>query len=216
MKKSYFVLFFFLIVTNSIYSQKEFVFGINAGMTYSNAFTGLKSYYLSNFELKEIEATEYDIGFKGGVSIEYYFIKNLSVKTEINFERKKFISYLTVRHGFEEIFRTQIQTNFDYITFPIMLKFDFGKSKNFYTSNGVFLAKQINSSSIIDGNKVDSFESSKKEDIGLVFGLGIKIPINKNNFTIELRDNLGLKNIFPNENNSANSNSYNFILGYSF
>ena len=199
-----------LIFTSSIYSQIKI--GVNAGATYSKFYGNVS-----------IENTNAGISFLIGASFEYYLNESLSLKTNLNFERKSFnlkfpeIDDIGNPTGGE----LKITTDFDYLTLPIMAKYEFGNSKKFFVNGGPFLGFLLSVKSKLDNfPDIDFTTLYKKIDIGLSFGIGTKIYLNdRSNLNIELRENLGLKNISDVvviDNGNIKTNSLNLILTWDF
>ncbi len=212
MKKNEIALFIVgILFTSLIYAQNEIGFGVNVGGTYSK-FRGNKL----------IESADAKIDFLIGVSFEYYLKENLSIKTNLNYERK---SYTNKSFGIDEfgltINEVKITTNFDYISLPILIKYKLGNSNQFFVNGGPFLGYLLNNKSKASGYPDDETISlNKKLDIGLSFGIGKKFNLNdKNNLNIEIRENLGLINISDVEvidNGTIKTNSLNLILTWGF
>tara|TARA_B110000967_G_scaffold168645_1_gene177701 strand:- start:119 stop:751 length:633 start_codon:yes stop_codon:yes gene_type:complete len=198
-----------LIFTSSIYSQIKI--GLNAGATYSKPYEGYMGF-------------DAGIDFLIGASFEYYLNENLLLKTNLNYERTSFgdSSPFTDNRGIL-IGQVKVTTNFDYLTIPIMAKYEFGNSKKFFVNGGPFLGFLLsaeNKADIPSVGQITDNGNSKNIDVGLSFGIGTKIYINdKSDLNIELRENLGLLNISDNEvyeGGNLKTNSLNLILNWSF
>jgi hypothetical protein len=202
-----------LIFTSSIYSQIKI--GLNAGATYSKLY-GKK------------DATD-SPGYKGfliGASFEYYLNESLSLKTNLNYERTLLFNDISLTDKFGIIIgQVELTSNFDYLNIPIMAKYEFGNSKKFFVNGGPFLGfllstKTKGKSKVSDFNTSYNNEGLKKINVGLSFGIGMKVYSNdKSDLNIELRENLGLLNIdngdYGNEN-IIKTNYLNLILNWSF
>ena len=197
-----------LIFTSSIYSQIKI--GVNAGATYSKPYEGYMGF-------------DAGIDFLIGASFEYYLNENLLLKTNLNYERTSFgdSSPFTDNRGIL-IGQVKVTTNFDYLTIPIMAKYEFGNSKNFFVNGGPFLGFLLSlENKVITSTRQTTFTTlTKKIDVGLSFGIGTKIYINdKSDLNIELRENLGLLNLSDDEvyeGGNLKTNSLNLILNWSF
>jgi hypothetical protein len=201
-----------LIFTSSIYSQIKI--GLNAGATYSKLY-GKNVYDSPGYK-----------GFLIGASFEYYLNESLSLKTNLNYERKSFgDSFPFTDNRGMLIGQIKVTTNFDYLTIPIMAKYEFGNSKKFFVNGGPFLGfllstKNKGKSKVLNLNSSTNIEGLKKINVGLSFGIGMKVYSNdKSDLNIELRENLGLLNIdngdYGNEN-IIKTNYLNLILNWSF
>ncbi len=200
-----------MLLTSIIYAQNEIRIGVNTGGTYSK-------FYGNNL----IENADAKIDFLIGVSFEYYIKENLSLKTNLNYERK---SFTNKSFGVEEfdfsINEVKITTSFNYLTLPILIKYELGNSKQFFVDGGVFIGYLLNNKSKANGfPESDSTSLNKKLDGGLSFGIGKKFNLNdKSNLNIEIRENLGLINISDVEvfdNGTIKTNSLNLILTWDF
>jgi len=210
MKKNTLLLVIGILLTSITFAQNELRVGINAG-------ANLSSFRGNSF----IENSKSKIGFLGGVSFEYYLKDNLSIKTNLNYERK------SIEQGggyYDEygIF-TEMKANihYDYLTIPILLKHEFGKSKIFYINGGPFINFLLSTKIIGDNSPSDDITSFyKKIDGGLSIGIGTKFQLNdKNNLNIEIRDNYGLVNISDVavvDGGTIKTNSFNLILSWDF
>ena len=130
-----------ILFSSIIYAQNKIRTGINAGATYSK-FRG--NQLIDNADAK--------IDFLIGVSFEYYLKDNLSIKTNLNYERKSFNnqSFGIDQFGFPTN-EVEITTNFDYLTLPILVKYEFGNSKTFFLNGGPFLGFLLSTKSKAEG-----------------------------------------------------------------
>jgi outer membrane protein with beta-barrel domain len=208
MKKGKRVLFLIgVFFTSIIYAQNGIRIGLNAGATYSK-FRGNEL----------IENTDAKIDFLIGVSFEYSLKENLSLKTNLNYERKSFVGVKTI--GFIPV-EIKVTSNFDYLSFPILIEYDFGNSQKLFVNGGPFIGFLLSGKSKAGGFPTNDLTSlNKKLDIGLSFGIGKKFYLNdKNNLNVEIRENLGLINISDVEvinDGSIKTNSLNLILTWDF
>ena len=212
MKKSTLILLVVgILFTTACLSQNEMRVGLNTGGT------------LSKFRGNElIKQADPNIGFLIGISFEVYFSEKLSLKTNLNYERKSF-SYKT--NEIDEIGLPindfKVKTNFDYLMLPMLIKYEINSSKRFFASGGPFLGYLLSNKFKAKGFPDNNSTSlNKKIDIGLSFGIGKKIELDdKNDLSIELRDNFGLINISDVEvfrDGTIKTNSLNLILTWDF
>ncbi len=202
------------LLTNSIYAQKKITFGINTGLNYS-------SIRESNDIIIPNENTD-DSGFAFlfGLVSNYYLSGNLSLKAELNYESKReSFEIKAFQSEIDPIFieeGNKIKTNYQFITLPILLKYEFGNSNPFFINGGPFLGYLISAKETFPNNEIIEFsERMTNFDFGLSFGVGKMISLNdKNNLIIELRNNLGLTSI--SKFVSAKTNSLNLIVGWNF
>ena len=217
----------FLLISTLNYSQNSKIkFGIQAGLNYSN-FRG----YDIPVQFEPVYSESPAFAFLGGLNFEYQIKEKLSLKLELNYERKsqKADNYieLTDINGFTKGYNYTSKKNYDYLVLPIMLKYNFTNKNSFYVNGGPFVGFLLKSNLTndlqnIDGLNNDPVETTNlnnKSDFGLSIGLGKTIEINeKNSIFIEIRENLGLTNTSKNKvwgNGEVKTNSLNVIIGYS-
>ncbi|WP_139363518.1 porin family protein [Flavobacterium sp. LM5] len=218
----------FLLISFLNYSQNSKIkFGIQAGLNYST----LLGYDVPK-EFSPLYSESPAFAFLGGINFEYQIKENLSLKFELNYERKsqKAENNIEIRdiNGFIESYNFTSKKNYDYLVLPIMIKYSFSNNNSFYVNGGPFigfLLKSFGTNDLenIDGlnnDSVDTTNLNNKTDFGLSVGLGKTIEINeKNSIFIEIRENLGLTNTSKNKvwgNGEARTNSLNLIIGYQF
>jgi hypothetical protein len=226
MKKLLLSITFLLIVTLNYSQNSKIKFGIQAGLNYSN-FRG----YDIPVQFEPVYSESPAFAFLGGLNFEYQIKEKLSLKLELNYERKsqKADNYieLTDINGFTKGYNYTSKKNYDYLVLPIMLKYNFTNKNSFYVNGGPFVGFLLKSNLTndlqnIDGLNNDPVETTNlnnKTDFGLSIGLGKTIEINeKNSIFIEIRENLGLTNTSKNKvwgNGDVKTNSLNLIIGYS-
>jgi opacity protein-like surface antigen len=218
-----------LLISYLNYSQNSNIkFGIHAGLNYSTFY---------GYDIPEVFDPVYSespaFAFLGGINIEYQIKEKLSLKLELNYERKSQkgnnnniaigdIDDLTQRYNFTS------KKNNDYLVLPIMVKYNFGNKDSFYANGGPFIGYLLKSNITNDLGDIEGINNgtvvttdlNNKTDFGLAIGLGKMIEINeKNSISIEIRENLGLTNTSKGKvwgNGEAKTNSLNLIIGYQF
>jgi hypothetical protein len=216
----------FLCISFLNYSQNSKIkFGVQAGLNYST-FLG----YEVPKEFSPFYSEGPAFAFLGGINFEYQIKEKLSLKLELNYERKsqKGENIIKIRdNGFTESYNFTSKKNYDYLVLPIMIKYSFSDKNSFYVNGGPFIGylfKSFGTNDLenIDGlnnGSVDTTNLNNKTDFGLSVGLGKIIDINeKNSIFIEIRENLGLTNTSKNKvwaDGEARTNSLNLIIGYS-
>lgn len=210
MKKKTLLFVIGLLLTSTIFAQNEIRIGLNTGAT------------LFNFRGNSVvENSDSKIGFLAGISFEYYMNENISIKTNLNYERKS----LSQSGGYYDengiFIEMEANIHYDYLTLPILFKYEFGNTNNFYVNGGPFLGLLLNAKIKGDNSPSDDITSlNKKIDGGLSLGIGTKFQLNsKNILSIELRDNYGLLNISEVsvlDNGTIKTNSLNLILSWDF
>jgi len=218
-----------LLISYLNYSQNSNIkFGIHAGLNYST-FYGYDIPAVFDPVYSESPA----FAFLGGINIEYQIKEKLSLKLELNYERKSQkgnnnniaigdIDDLTQRYNFTS------KKNNDYLVLPIMVKYNFGNKDSFYANGGPFIGYLLKSNITNDLGDIEGINNgtvvttdlNNKTDFGLAIGLGKILEINeKNSISIEIRENLGLINTTKGKvwgNGEAKTNSLNLIIGYLF
>jgi hypothetical protein len=219
MKAFIITIIIFLTCTSVFGQENELFIGIELGPTYT--------FYRGNEVLETLNKPAYR--YFGGISIEYKVKNRFSIQTDISYERKG-----TVARGmkpnfnvdtFQSIenqpFHTRIY--FDYITIPLLLKLQTGNKVNFYVEGGGFIGFLLDGKFVTTGDTItkqteNMTKLNNKDDLGISFGLGFNIKINKNKLlTFGLRNNLGLVSIANTpvyDDGTIKSNSTNFVLGY--
>ena len=215
-----------LLISFLNYAQNSNIkFGIHAGLSYSTFY----GYDIpANFGLVYSESPAF--AFLGGINFEYQIKEKLSLKLELNYERKSQKGdnhiELTDVDGFTKSYNFTSKKNYDYLVLPIMVKYNFGNKNSFFANGGPFIGYLLKSNLTndlediegINNDTDDTTDFNSKTDFGLSIGLGKKIEINeKNTISIEIRENLGLTNTSKDKvwgNGEAKTNSLNLIIGY--
>lgn len=168
-----------------------------------------------------------NIGYSGGLFFQYNFKKIVSLRTNISYERKgAVLNAQLVEPEANIIGEVTSQTNFDYLTLPLLVRGTFGRKVHFFLNTGPYFGFLTKQTFIIKDTKnptkkIDNTSFlDKRFDIGITTGIGLSIPI-KTNFLIsfETRNNLGLYNTsaFPIAKDlPVKTNSTNFLLGFAY
>ncbi len=173
-----------LFFSLNLNAQNELKIGVNAGMTYPD-IRGHEYAKYNNFKL----------GYLLGVTFDYYLTEDLSLKANVNYERKiKKLEVTYYDYEAEETGKQSFREIYEYINLPVLLKYEFVNS-GFFVNGGPFvnylLNYRIKPNGSIDESNV--LTEQKKIDFGLSAGIGTIIALNeKNDLTIEIRDDLGL------------------------
>ena len=166
------------------------------------------------------------MGFAGGLSFQYNFKKIISLRTNIAFERKGSVltSQTTDIIG-NPLGEKTTNTNFDYLTFPILIRATFGKKILYFVNAGPYFGYLIKQTFVSKDDNIPTITSDntsldKRFDTGISTGLGLSVPIKtKFAFSFEVRNNIGLYNVsaVPVANNGTiKTNSTNFLLGFTY
>lgn len=225
MKKALLLLFVVLLSANYASAQHRQKFGVNAGFTYSK-FRGM-----------DLPGVDYGYapGVVVGLSYEYYLKERLSIKANLSFDNKKSRGEFDfeVRQMPEDPAESYIETftfSYNYMTLPVMVKYDFKNGHGFFVNSGLFLGYLLDSEVTAEANtnrfpeltdlKQSTTELNNQFDFGLVLGVGKTFKLKgKNSLVVEIRNNHGLSktnkdNTF--DGNTVRSNSYNLLLGWAF
>lgn len=224
MKKSLLMLFVVLLSASYAFAQDRHKFGINAGLTYSN-FRGMN---IPTFQF------EYGFGFLVGVSYEQYLNDKLSIKANLSYDKKanKATSEIEYRGSvFEEpaVVTQELSFQYDYVTLPILMKYDFTNESSFFVNGGPFVGYLL-SSRIVDNTSTNNLypdtQSStttnynNRLDYGLTLGFGKAFRINdENSIVVEIRNNIGFAKTNKDDTyqgDSVQTNSFNLLVGWAF
>ncbi|WET01947.1 porin family protein [Flavobacterium sp. YJ01] len=225
MKKITFLLFTISLITFKTTAQEsKNKFGIQGGLNYSS-FRGYDSF------------TNDKAGFAYvfGLSFQHQIQENLSIKADLNYERKIQNTKGTVEileptfptGPMEENYHFKTTAYLNYVVLPIMIKYNFSGDKSFYINGGPYLGyllkSGIKSKSNIPGviNADDEDTNRKKSlDFGLSAGIGKEFKLDTNHqIYVEIRENLGLQNISKTEvinDGTIKTNSLNLLVGFTF
>ncbi|TQI71217.1 outer membrane protein with beta-barrel domain [Gramella sp. Hel_I_59] len=208
-------LFLLIALTTSIninaQDQYDFKIGVNAGLNYPD-IRGNEYAKYNNFK----------VGYLVGVSLEYYLNQNLSLKSNLNYERKiKKLQLTYYDYNAEETGKENFREITQFINFPVLLKYEFMNSKFFLNGGGflnIFLDNAYKPDFPIDN--INEYTEKNNIDAGFSAGAGINIPLNEKNWLIlEIRDDFGIIDIggVPQSiDGKVQTNSIKLILSWNF
>ena len=130
----------FLLITTLNYSQNSKIkFGVQGGLNYSN-FWG----YEIPIDYNAVYSESPAFAYLGGLNLEYQIQDRLSLKLELNYERKsqKGNNFIEIIQNFEEpsqVYNYTTKKNYDYLVLPILLKYSFSDQNSFYVNGGPFI-----------------------------------------------------------------------------
>jgi hypothetical protein len=166
------------------------------------------------------------MGFTSGLFFQYNFKKIISLRTNTAFERKgSVLTFQATDILGNPIGEITTNTNFDYLTLPILVRATFGKKIQYFVNAGPYFGYLIKQTFISKGDNIptttdDNTSLYKRFDIGISTGFGLSVPIKtKFAFSFEVRNNLGLYNTsdVPVINDGTiKTNSTNFLLGFTY
>ncbi len=193
MKKTLLIAWFTLGLGGAVFAQEKgkVEFGFNIG--YNSAS-------VSDSE----ESADVISGLNVGAMADYYFSDRWSIKAKLIYDQKGwsngFIRDLDTGNDFTTDF------NLDYLTVPVMANWHFGSKRNWYLNFGLYSGFLINAEDSRFG--VDLKDGFKSVDVGLAFGIGVKIPVSdKLKISLEYDGQSGFTDIFKVNENSAITNS---------
>lgn len=209
MKKNLLLVAFGLILSFHVNAQNDLQIGINAGLNYPD----IRGNELAKYN-------NFNVGYLFGISFDYYIKENLSLKSNINYERKiKELRLTYYDQDFEESGSENFRELYDYINLPVLLKYEFLNSKVFVNA-GPFINFLVNNT-IKPNFPIDDPDGAtklKKIDFGLSAGIGTNISLNdKNDLTIEIRDDFGIIDTggVPRQiDGTVKTNTIKLILGW--
>ncbi|MDP1726954.1 MAG: porin family protein [Bacteroidota bacterium] len=164
------------------------------------------------------------MSFSGGFFFQFNFKKIISLHTNIAYERKGSITTAQATNMYgNSIGEVTINTNFDYLTIPILLRATFGKKVQFFVNGGPYFGYLLKNTFVSKGDNIprttgDNTKFNKRFDTGISTGLGLSVPV-KTRFAVsfEIRNNLGLYNVSAGpvvNNGTIKTNSTNFLFGF--
>ncbi|MFY7743093.1 MAG: porin family protein [Flavobacterium sp.] len=201
-------------------------FGVHAGLNYS----GLRGYTIPADITSQYDESA-AFGYLGGISLTYPLKEKVSLRVELNYERKtqKADNIVEIRNSFEEpaqLYDFTSKRHFDYLVMPILLHYQFTDNNSFFVNGGPFVGYLLKATLTSDieapelNADVDLSNDYKKLDYGLTVGLGKHFDIgSQNSIHLEIRNNLGLAKINKNDvwnGGHVRTNSLSFMVGYSF
>jgi hypothetical protein len=205
------IIVFILISYTSKAQDSKFKIGLIGGPNYTSLFGNevIKNAYNSGFQ------------YNAGIGLDYHLVKRLSLISGLLLEQN--YSYVDI-HFTDQFgtptYSTVAKSTFHQLNLPIALKIKLIDHKlNLYTNIGTnfqYLSKYVYSAD--DGLITRNFNQTNdynRFNIGLITSLGSSYKITKFwNFSLEVRNNLGLSNAAKNGNLKINSTSLLFGIHY--
>jgi opacity protein-like surface antigen len=206
-----------LVLTMSVLACSAQNSKFNIGIEGGGGFASLRLGRWSDFYINS------RAGYAAGLSFQYNFSNMLALRSGCYFERKgnSFSYDYYYRPGHESGL-----TTYDYLSVPLLFRATFGKKVKYFINAGPYLGILLYHRWHTDPNdqgRVRHFSMTDwhdKADAGLSAGAGLLFKMKeKLTLSFELRNNLGLRNIFPNNdivNSSVRTNAVNLMAGISF
>lgn len=211
------IIFTFLLISFSITINAQTKKAVKIGFSVAPGFARLYGNDILQQNSRLI------FGYAVGASLQLDVNQMFSIHTNLLYEKKgNVFPNLSVAQNGVVYNNVKIYSNFNYIALPVMLRAAMGKKRNFFIAAGPYLGYLLSHTLKTVGENINatSNESSsyKKVDVGLSFGFGANLPITKSKaFSVELRNNIGLKNISVPavvNNGKIKTNSLNLIFAY--
>ncbi|HTI58218.1 porin family protein [Mucilaginibacter sp.] len=177
-------------------------FGINVGLNTSSVqYSGTG------------ENSDYKVGVNFGISGEYYFSDRWGVKAKVIYDQKGWGNgFIQLEDGTEI---DGVNYHLNYFTVPIMANWHFGRKRNWYLDFGPyvgFLASANESS-----NSADIKPLFTSTDVGIAFGLGVKVPVSRTaSVFFEYDGQGGLNNVFKDSDGTFQNIRSSFNVGLLF
>ncbi|MBW2961221.1 porin family protein [Mesonia aestuariivivens] len=146
---------------------------------------GQVGYGISNVYTDDDSADSKGVFHIGAVA-QYNFNEDWSLVGELLYDQKGY-SYTDGTDGEESI---------NYLSVPVMAKYNFGSSTKFYLQAGLYGAFLLSAEGEFEGRDVDTKDAYESTDFGVAFGLGVEFPIQENlKLFVDLVANSGFSNI---------------------
>lgn len=198
-----------LLFSLTLIAQTDFKVGLHGGPNYPDVWGNEYAKY-----------QDFKIGYMVGFSFEKPIHKNLSIKANLNYERKtKKYELVYYDWNAEKSGTENFRHVYEYINVPVLLKYEFGNS-GIFANAGPFLnyllSDRVKPNDPYDDDMLRP--EHEKFDFGLSAGIGFALPLDeKNELTIELRNDLGLSDIGgvpPHVSGTQKTNTVKLILGW--
>ncbi len=198
------ILILFIFISSFAYSESnDMALGIYIGPTISTIL------YDAN-----VEFIESKVGYAGGFSYENFFSPNISLIGKFGYERKgaSLSEYTFVDNNGYPLGITTANENLDYLSATFLFSYSTDWHINIYANIGPYFnfllsaTREFNPQSIPNE---DFTEYCNRIDVGVVLGIGMKIPIHEEwDIDLGLNCNYGLLNI-DEENQNQSVGQYN-------
>jgi opacity protein-like surface antigen len=172
------------IVASNAQGKGDVEFGVNVGYNSSTVT-------VSN----SIFQPDSGSGVNFGVAADYFFSEDWSIKGKLIYDQKGWnnIGYVNGNIFYNTNY------NLNYITIPVMANWHFGRTSNWNLNFGPYAGFLMSAKETRGG--LDIKDGFNKNDFGLAFGIGVKIPVSpKLKINIEYEAQSGLSNAFTTDN----------------
>jgi hypothetical protein len=203
-------LLLFISLPERTFGQTKSNFGASLGL-------GLTTMTGSASDITNLSS---DIGYTLGASFEQEFSERTSLKFNLLYSRKNVNREYNTLPNFPITREVDfLKMSFDYLEIPIVLQYELISQSDFFVNGGVFLSYLLNTKLSEENIPPDLLATpwTEKLDYGLSFGIAKKFSINQNKLILELRDNLGFKNLVDSDSGfKLRSNTLYLLVTWEF
>jgi opacity protein-like surface antigen len=159
------------------------------------------------------ENADYKVGLNLGVSAEYYFSSRWGIKGKVIYDQKGWGNGFVILQDGTEIDGVDFHLN--YITVPIMADWHFGRKRNWYLDFGPYVGFLASASE--SSNSADVKPLFNSTDVGLAFGIGVKVPVSRTaSVFFEYDGQGGFNNVFNSSDGTYQNVRSSFNVGLVF
>ena len=179
-------------------------FGVKAGLSYAN------------IRGHDVYDQEFRMGFSGGAFLTYGLGSSFAVQPEVLFVRKG--SKYSNGSG-SDAYRETL--SLDYIEVPVLMKFELLAAKsvrfNFFAGPSLAFKLRARVKATFGGEtEVESLDSVKNTDFGLVAGFGLEYLLRRGRLAFDLRYTAGMGSLSKKADDDIKNAAIGFFVGYSF
>lgn len=164
------------------------------------------------------------VGFQTGLAFRYHSPKVLGIKTGIYVERKGFVLPLETLNGEGKDVTYRYQSQYHYITVPLLLSATVGRRVQFFVNAGGYVSGMFRIHVFLKELKIDNVNPGGYQyvDAGFAGGMGLRVPLLQQRLVLalEARNQTGFLKVVKNtEAKDAlhnTSTSFIFSVAYAF
>jgi len=159
------------------------------------------------------ENSDYRGGFNLGISGEHYFSDRWGIKVKVIYDQKGWGNgFLQLDDG---TIIDHVDYHLNYITIPVMANWHFGRLRNWYLDFGPYFGFLTSASET--SNTADVKQFFNNTDVGIAFGLGVKVPVsNRATLFFEVDGQGGFSNVFAQSDGTYQSIRSSLNIGLLF
>ena len=209
-KKAFFQLIFVTLANTGFGQTNNLTLGGEGGIN-------LASMWLDG------ENQKLKLGGQFGLYAQIPLNKTVSFKTGLYLEQKGTRLNLQLINNDGSIgYESKSILALNYLTIPVLVRADFGQKVRFFLNGGPYVGVLLQSH--LKEEETGYYETNwdffKKTELGLAGGLGLGFPVDKHyDLSIEVRDYLGISNIYKNPSGGGGTmrtNSIQFLVGVAY